>query len=115
MFKYRTVVEITHTTQLFPYPEGTEDLGEAAAQAMVLMKQAWNDTEDDGVLRRVLIELISESPADADDYIKRTDVDRQLTLFPQRASPIRELDDQDPRSRERPAEAPVYPREYDTD
>jgi hypothetical protein len=105
MFKYRTVVEITHTTQMYPYPDGTEDLGEAAAQAMVLMKQAWETHEEDGTLRRVFIELMSEGPGDADQYIKRADADRQLTLFPDDPPPIRDLDDQDPRSGQRPTEA----------
>ena len=80
-FRYRTMVQSLLTTSSFPYPDGTDDLGEAAAQALVLGQEAQKHSKEDGVPRRIMIEVIFEEPSNADHEARAEDT-RQLTLFP---------------------------------
>ena len=89
-FKYRTLVQAFRTTTVYPYPEGTEDLGYAAAQALTLMKEAQKHERDDGIPRRVMIELLVEEESPDADHEVRADSARQLTLFPDQAVPSRD-------------------------
>jgi hypothetical protein len=88
-YAYRPVLKVAKEVTFHPYDK-TYDLGNAAARALVLMKDAEHATAEDGLKRSVFIELVVEETYE--DIKNRDQSSGQLTLFPEEPDGSRSQD-----------------------